>query len=61
MLSLDDLYLPKAERLRLARDVHPLLATRGVPGTHDVALGVECSRASARRARRCPALRQGRR
>jgi D-glycerate 3-kinase len=39
VLSLDDLYLPKAERQRLARDVHPLLATRGVPGTHDVALG----------------------
>ena len=41
VLSLDDLYLPKSERLRLAREVHPLLATRGVPGTHDVPLGVE--------------------
>ena len=41
VLSLDDLYLTKAERQRLARDVHPLLATRGVPGTHNVALGVE--------------------
>jgi len=40
VLSLDDLYLPKAERQRLAREVHPLLATRGVPGTHDVALGL---------------------
>lgn len=40
VLSLDDLYLPRAERHRLARDVHPLFATRGVPGTHDVALGV---------------------
>jgi D-glycerate 3-kinase len=39
-LSLDDLYLPRAERQRLAREVHPLLATRGVPGTHDVALGL---------------------
>jgi D-glycerate 3-kinase len=38
-LSLDDLYLTKAERLALARDEHPLFATRGVPGTHDVALG----------------------
>lgn len=38
-LSLDDLYLPRAERERLAREVHPLLLTRGVPGTHDVALG----------------------
>lgn len=40
VLSLDDLYLPRAERLRLAREVHPLFATRGVPGTHDVALGI---------------------
>jgi D-glycerate 3-kinase len=38
-LSLDDLYLPRAERQRLTRDQHPLFATRGVPGTHDVALG----------------------
>lgn len=37
-LSLDDVYLAKADRLELARSVHPLLATRGVPGTHDVAL-----------------------
>lgn len=39
-LSLDDLYLTKTERRDLARKVHPLLATRGVPGTHDVALGL---------------------
>jgi D-glycerate 3-kinase len=38
-LALDDLYLPLADRERLARDVHPLLRTRGVPGTHDVAMG----------------------
>jgi D-glycerate 3-kinase len=38
-LSLDDLYLTKAERQALAREVHPLLATRGVPGTHSPALG----------------------
>jgi len=37
--SIDDLYLPRAERERLARTVHPLLATRGVPGTHEVSLG----------------------
>ncbi|WP_324741365.1 kinase [Tsuneonella sp. CC-YZS046] len=40
VLSLDDLYLTRAERRRLAREVHPLFATRGVPGTHDVALGL---------------------
>ncbi len=38
-LSLDDLYLTRPERAGLARTVHPLFATRGVPGTHDVALG----------------------
>ena len=41
VLSIDDLYLTKAQRTKLAQDVHPLLATRGVPGTHDVELGVE--------------------
>lgn len=36
-LSLDGLYLRKSERRELSRRVHPLLETRGVPGTHDVA------------------------
>lgn len=40
-LSLDDLYKTRAERQTMAREVHPLLATRGVPGTHDVALGLQ--------------------
>ncbi len=40
VLSLDDFYLTHAERQRVASTVHPLLATRGVPGTHDVALGM---------------------
>jgi len=39
-LSLDDLYLPRADRETLAREIHPLLRTRGAPGTHDVALGL---------------------
>ena len=38
VLALDDFYLTKAERSSLAKEVHPLLATRGVPGTHDLAL-----------------------
>jgi D-glycerate 3-kinase len=38
-VSLDDLYLTRAERRQLAEDCHPLFATRGVPGTHDVPLG----------------------
>ena len=40
-LSLDDAYLTRGERLRLAHDAHPLLATRGPPGTHDVALACD--------------------
>ncbi|MGB3795318.1 MAG: P-loop NTPase fold protein [Alteraurantiacibacter sp.] len=39
-LSLDDLYLTRAERRTLAKEVHPLFATRGVPGTHAVSLGL---------------------
>lgn len=38
LLSLDDFYLTRAEREQLARAVHPLCVTRGVPGTHDVEL-----------------------
>lgn len=37
-LSLDDFYFTRAERQRLAQGIHPLLATRGVPGTHDIPL-----------------------
>lgn len=39
--SIDDLYLGRAARVDLARRIHPLLATRGVPGTHDPILGIE--------------------
>ena len=36
VLSLDDFYLPKLDREALAERVHPLLATRGPPGTHEI-------------------------
>jgi D-glycerate 3-kinase len=39
-LSLDDLYLGKTDRQKLAREIHPLFATRGVPGTHAPATGI---------------------
>lgn len=39
--SLDDLYKTRSERARLGREVHPLLVTRGVPGTHDPQLGID--------------------
>ncbi|MDR6839925.1 kinase [Pseudoxanthomonas sacheonensis] len=41
VLSIDDFYLRKDQRLQLAREVHPLLATRGPPGTHDLGLALE--------------------
>ena len=39
-LCMDDYYLSRPQRQRLAADIHPLLATRGVPGTHDTALAI---------------------
>ncbi len=41
-LSIDDFYYTRQERLDLAESVHPLLVTRGVPGTHDVSLALDC-------------------
>jgi len=38
VLTLDDFYYPRSERDVLAREVHPLLRTRGVPGTHEIEL-----------------------
>lgn len=37
-LSLDDVYLTKAEREAKGRAAHPLYAVRGPPGTHDLGL-----------------------
>lgn len=37
VLALDDFYLSKWERQQLAATIHPLLASRGVPGSHDLA------------------------
>ena len=47
VLSLDDFYLPHVQRQDLARRVHPLLATRGVPGTHDISLSLRVMSALA--------------
>ena len=38
VLSLDDVYLGREARQWLADQTHPMLAVRGPPGTHDVAL-----------------------
>jgi len=37
-ISIDDLYMTHEQRAHLAQLTHPLLATRGVPGTHDIKL-----------------------
>lgn len=37
-ISIDDVYLTRAEREAMAREVHPLFVTRGPPGTHDLVL-----------------------
>ena len=36
LLSIDDYYLTKKKRIKLSKTIHPLLITRGVPGTHDI-------------------------
>jgi len=41
LLSLDDLYLNQNKRKTLAASIHPLFATRGVPTTHNVNLGIQ--------------------
>lgn len=38
--SLDDVYWSKAEREDVAKLLHPLFATRGPPGTHDLDLAI---------------------
>ncbi|MEC7481371.1 MAG: kinase, partial [Pseudomonadota bacterium] len=43
-LSIDDFYYDQSQRNALAIKVHPLLATRGVPGTHDIPLALNTFR-----------------
>jgi len=40
-LSIDDFYKTQKERQKMARETHSLFATRGVPGTHDIDLGLQ--------------------
>jgi len=35
-LSIDDFYLSISERNELAKNIHPMCKTRGVPGTHNI-------------------------
>ena len=35
-ISIDDFYKTRKERMSLSKRIHPMLLTRGVPGTHDI-------------------------
>ena len=35
-ISIDDFYKTRKERVLLSKKIHPMLLTRGVPGTHDI-------------------------
>jgi len=63
-MSLDDFYFGRGERQRLARTIHPLFATRGVPGTHDLDLIAQTldglRDANAHRPARVPRFDKGR-
>ncbi len=39
-ISIDDFYYTKSERKQLSNSIHPLLITRGVPGSHDLNLAI---------------------
>ena len=39
--SIDDIYKSQEERKKLSEEIHPLCYVRGVPGTHDVGMGMD--------------------
>ena len=45
-ISIDDFYRTRKERFNLSKKVHPLLMTRGVPGTHDIKIMLDFFRKS---------------
>ena len=48
-ISIDDFYKTRKERFLLSKKIHPLLMTRGVPGTHDVSLMLDFFKRSKRK------------
>lgn len=56
-LSIDDFYLTRKERKHLAENIHPLLMTRGVPGTHDVQLAIKTLKQLATSQKNIPLVR----
>ena len=39
--SIDDIYKSTEERNKMATEIHPLCKVRGVPGTHDISMGLD--------------------
>ena len=39
--SIDDIYKSQEERKKLSEEIHPLCYVRGVPGTHDIGMGID--------------------
>ena len=39
--SIDDIYKSQEERKKISEEIHPLCYVRGVPGTHDVSMGMD--------------------
>ena len=39
--SIDDIYKSTEERNKMASEIHPLCKVRGVPGTHDISMGLQ--------------------
>lgn len=56
VLSLDDFYYARSDREALARDVHPLLRSRGVPGTHEIELLMSVLAALPRASAKLPVI-----
>ena len=40
-ISIDDFYKTRKDRINLSKRIHPMLLTRGVPGTHDIKMMLE--------------------
>jgi len=45
-ISIDDFYKTRKERISLSKRIHPMLLTRGVPGTHDINMMMDFFRKS---------------
>ena len=47
--SIDDFYKTRKIRQKMSKNIHPLFMTRGVPGTHDIKLVINCLKSLKKR------------